>query len=81
MDCTSLAFNTQDTLPACSCYIQMRHFVRIGHILEDDVEHMHMISAHFEAVVSWIKHIDMQVLINSKMEAIQFIAAVIEKNE
>lgn len=52
MDCTSLAFNTQDTLPACSCYIQMRHFVRIGHILEDDVEHMHMISAHFEAVVS-----------------------------
>jgi hypothetical protein len=28
MDCTSLAFNTQDTLPACSCHISNETFCK-----------------------------------------------------
>jgi hypothetical protein len=60
---------------------QMRLFEGIGETLEDDVEHMHQISAWIEAWVSRMKDKDKQALVHSKMEAIQFNVEVTEKIE
>ena len=60
---------------------QMRCFEGIGDTLEDDVEHMHQISARIEARVSRMKDKDKQALVHSKMEAIQFNAEVSENIE
>jgi hypothetical protein len=60
---------------------QMRSFDGIGDTLEDDVEHMHQISARIEARVSRMKDKDKQALVHSKMEAIQFNVEVTEKIE
>jgi hypothetical protein len=57
----------------------MRHLEGFGDTLEDDVEHMHQISARIEAGVSWMKNKDRQAFVHSKMEAIQLHAAVTEK--
>jgi hypothetical protein len=53
--------------------------VGFGDTLEDDVEHMHQISAQIEARVSQMKDKDRQVFVHSKMEAIQFNAAVTKR--
>ena len=60
---------------------QMRCFEGIGDTLEDDVEHMHQISARIEARVSRMKDKDKQALVHSKMEAIQFNAEVTDHIE
>ncbi len=57
---------------------QMRYLEGFGDTLEDDVEHMHQISARIEARVSRMKDKDRQAFVHSKMEAIQFNAAVTE---
>jgi hypothetical protein len=49
---------------------QMRCFEGIGDTLEDDVDHVHQISAHIEARVSRMKDKDKQALVHSKMEVI-----------
>jgi len=59
---------------------QMRHLEGFGDTLEDDVKHMHQISAQIEARVSRMKDKDRQAFVHSKMEAIQLHAAVTEKN-
>jgi hypothetical protein len=59
----------------------MRCFEGIGDTLEDDVEHMHQISARIEARVSRMKDKDKQALLHSKMEAIQFNVEVSETIE
>lgn len=56
----------------------MRYLEGFGDTLEDDVEHMHQISARIEARVSRMKDKDRQAFVHSKMEAIQFNAAVTE---
>ena len=57
---------------------QMRFFEGIGDTLEDDVEHMHQISAKIETRVSRMKDKDKQALVHSKMEAIMFNSEVVE---
>jgi hypothetical protein len=59
----------------------MRLFEWIGDTLEDDMEHMHQISARIEAQLSHMKDKDKQALVHSKMEAIQFNVEVTEKIE
>jgi hypothetical protein len=50
---------------------QMKRFDGFGDTLEDDIEHMHQISASLEAQVGQMKNKEQQALIHSKMEAVQ----------
>ncbi len=50
---------------------QMKLLGGIGDTLEDDIEHMHQISARFEAWMNWMKNDKQQAFTHSKMEAIQ----------
>jgi hypothetical protein len=49
---------------------QVQLFQGIGDTLEDDIEHMHQISARIESRVSQMKNKDQQALVHSRLEAI-----------
>jgi len=55
---------------------QMRRFGGIGDTLEDDVEHLHQMSARIESRVSRMKNKGQQAFVHSKIEVIQNCAAV-----
>jgi hypothetical protein len=59
----------------------MRRFGGIGDTLEDDVEHMHQISARIESRVSRMKNKGQQAYVHSKIEVIQNCAMVKDKIE
>jgi hypothetical protein len=60
---------------------QVRFFHGIGDTLEDDIEHMHQISARIESRVSHMKNKDQQAYVHSRMESIQSNVAVVTKIE
>jgi hypothetical protein len=60
---------------------QMKRLGGIGDTLEDDIEHMHQISARLEARVSRMKNKEQQAFIHSKMESIQSHKEVTKKVE
>jgi hypothetical protein len=60
---------------------QVRYFHGIGDTLEDDIEHMHQISAQIESRVSRMLNKDQQAFVHSRMESIQSNVAVVTKIE
>jgi hypothetical protein len=66
----NLSFTTKIHCLLVHAIHQMRSFEGIGNTLEDDVEHMHQISARIEAGVSHMKDKNKQALVHSKMEVI-----------
>ena len=50
---------------------QAKVFQGIGDTLEDDIEHMHQISARIESRISRMKNKEQQAFVHSRMEAIQ----------
>jgi hypothetical protein len=62
-------------------HLDMLCFGGIGDTLEDDVKHMHQISAQIESRVSQMKNKGQQAHFHSKFEVIQNCAMVKEKIE
>ena len=60
---------------------QFQLFQGIGDTLEDDIEHMHQISARIESRVSRMKNKEQQAFVHSRMEAIESNVEVIAKIE
>ena len=54
----------------------MRRFGGIGDTIEDDVEHLHQMSARIESRVSRMKNKGQQAFVHSKIEVVQNCAAV-----
>jgi ferritin-like protein len=50
---------------------QAKAFQGVGDTLEDDIEHMHQISARIESYIGQMKNKEQQAYVHSSMEAIQ----------
>jgi hypothetical protein len=57
----------------------MRRFEGLGDTLEDDIEHMHQMSARIEARISRKKNKSQQAFVHSKIEVVQNCAIIQEK--